>query len=193
MDFEKIKKRVMDLLKSPETEWKVIAEESGDIASLYVSYVMPLAAIPAVSLLLGLLLIGAPIIGRFSIGTALSGAIGSFVSALIGQIVGAFVIEKLAPKFQSSGNTFQAFKLVAYASTPLWVAGVIYLFLLLAPLMLVAALYAIYLFYTGLPVMMNTPRDQVVPFMVVSAITIIVVSILLRVVETLAGIPTYGF
>ena len=102
MDFEKIKKRVMDLLKSPETEWKVIAEERGDIASLYVSYVVPLAAIPAVSLFLGMLVIGAPFVGRLSIGMALSAGIASFVGALIGPIIGALVIEKLAPKFQSS-------------------------------------------------------------------------------------------
>jgi hypothetical protein len=193
MDVEKIKKRVMDLLKSPETEWKVIADEGGDIASLYMNYIIPLAAIPAVSMMLGLLVIGAPIAGRIGIAGAVSAAIGSFVAAIVGPIIGAVIIEQLAPKFGSSGNTVQALKLVAYASTPMWVSGVVYLFILLAPLMIVAALYAIYLFYVGLPVMMKTPHDQVVPYMVVSAIAIIVVSIVIRVLEGVVGLPIYGF
>lgn len=192
MDIQKIKKRVVDLLSNPEKEWGVIAREDGDIVSLYSNYILPLAAIPSIALLLGLVVIGAPFIGRFGIVLALSAAVGGFVATLVAPIVAAVVIEQLAPKFQSSGDTTRALKLVAYASTPIWLAGIIYLVPLLAFMAIVGALYAVYLFYVGLPVMMGTPREQVVPYMVVSAIAIIVLNIVLRFVERLAGLPTFG-
>ena len=106
-------------------------------------------------------------------------AILSWVFALIGAYIGAFVIEKLAPTFKSSGGTVQALKLVVYASTPVWVAGVLNLIPVLSPLIIIAALYAIYLFYLGLPVMMKTPSDQVIPYMIVSAIVMFVIMICL--------------
>ena len=183
----------MGIIKSPTSEWAVIASERDDIASLYLNYIVPLAAIPAISLFLGLSIVGAPIFGRYGFSTALSAAVAVFVSTLVGPLIGAVVIEQLAPKFKSSGDTLHALKLVAYASTPVWVAGVIYLIVVLSPIMIVAILYAIYLFYLGLPVMMRTTDDQVIPFMVVSALVIVVVSILLRVIERSLGLPMYGF
>jgi hypothetical protein len=98
------------------------------------------------------------------------------------------VIEKLAPTFQSRGDTAQALKLVVYSMTPVWIAGVLNLVPLLAVLGIIAALYAIYLFYLGLPVIMATPADKVIPYMVVSALVIILVSFILgSIAAALAG------
>ena len=72
---------------------------------------------------------------------------------------------------------FQALKMVAFASTPSWIAGVLQLGPLLGALALLAALYGVYLFYLGLPYVMKTPPDKVIPYMVVSAIVIIVISV----------------
>jgi hypothetical protein len=193
MDIPGLQNRVASIIKRPAHAWAAIAAEPEDIGSLYLSYIMPLAAIPAISLFLGLSIIGAPIVGRYGISTALSAAVAVFVSTLVAPIVAAVVIEQLAPKFKSRGDTVQALKLVAYASTPVWVAGVLYLIVMLSPLMIVAILYAIYLFFLGLPVMMKTPEDQVIPFMVVSALVVVVVSIVLRFIESSLGLPMYGF
>jgi Yip1-like protein len=190
--FQQIKKRVIDILTTPESEWRVIRDEGGEIAELYINYIIPLAAIPAASLLIGLLLIGAPIVGRYGVIWAVSVALASYVSALVAPIVGAVVIEQLAPKFKSSGDTMSALKLVAYASTPVWIAGVVNIIPLLSFMAIVGALYGIYLFYIGLPVMMKTPQDQLVPYMVVSAIAIVVVVILLNVIARIVGLPMYG-
>src|SRR5262245_60914998 len=97
--FEQIKKRVIAILINPESEWRVIRDEGGDIAEIYIYYIVPLAAIPAAALLIGLLMIGAPIVGRYGVIWAVSAALASYVSALIAPIVGAVVIEQLAPKF----------------------------------------------------------------------------------------------
>jgi len=171
--------RVTNILTQPAQEWPVIAGEPSDVASLMTGYAGPLAAIPAVCSWIGMSMIGFGFGYRRSLISGLVAAILSWVFALVGAYIGAFVIEKLAPTFKSSGSTVQALKLVVYASTPVWVAGVLNLIPVLSPLIIIAALYAIYLFYLGVPVLMKTPSDQVIPYMVVSAIVMFVISLCL--------------
>jgi hypothetical protein len=75
-----------------------------------VFYAAPLAAIPAVCRFIGMSLVGmtVPYVGTVRIGVfrGFSGAVLSFVFALVGVYIAALVIDKLAPTFQSSG--FQA-------------------------------------------------------------------------------------
>lgn len=185
--------RVKGILTTPKSEWLAIAAEPDDVEAIYRNYIVYLAAIPALSMFFGLTIVGLPFFGRYGVTTALASAIATYVTSLVAPFIAAVVLEQLAPKFQSSGGTARALKLVAYASTPVWVAGVFYLVLVLAPLAFVAALYAIYLFYLGLPELMKTPHDKVVPFMVVAAIAIVVLNIVLRAIVSVLGLPSYGF
>ena len=185
--------RVTGILTRPSTEWPLIAADPSDVPTLYREYIGVLAAIPAVCLLLGLSLIGVPFLGRIGVTTALVAAIMTYVTALASAYIAALVVEKLAPTFQSTGNIAQALKLVAHAYTPVWVAGVLYLFVALAPLAVLAAAYAIYLFYLGLSPVMKTPPDKVVPYMIVSALVVIVVNIVLRLLmSAIGGVPSYA-
>lgn len=185
--------RVQAILTKPAEEWRVIAAEPADVQGLIRDYAAPLAAIPAVCQWLGFSLIGFGPFFRVGIVRGFVNAVVSWVMALIGVWISAVVIEKLAPTFQSKGNTVQAMKLVAYAMTPVWVAGVLNLIPALSPLVIIAGLYAIYIFYLGLPVLMGTPSGQVIPYMVVSAVVIIVLSIVLAMVATaISGVGGYG-
>lgn len=180
--------RVRNILVQPEREWPAIAAEPTDLAALYRDYILMLAAIPAVCLFLGLAVLGAPYIGRFALSGALSGAILLYVRTLIGVLIAAFIIGKLAPTFNSSGDTAQALKVVAYAYTPVWLAGVFRLsWALSTPATLIASLYAIYLFYLGLAPVMQTPTDRIVPYMLVSAMAIFIVNFLI--VTVVRGMP----
>jgi hypothetical protein len=182
---ETLQKRIAGILTSPRAEWAAVATEPADVASLFKNYILILAAVPA----LGRFLASA----RFSIAAAISAGVLTYLVTLCGTMVAALVIEKLAPKFQSSGSTGQALKLVAYASTPAWLAGVLYAVWLLSPLVLLAVLYSIYLFYLGLNPVMKTPPEMTVPFMVVAAIAILAVNIVLVFVLQLFSVPYYGF
>jgi hypothetical protein len=102
-------------------------------------------------------------------------------------------VERLAPKFDSTATTVQALKLVAYASTPIWVAGAAYLVLVLTPLTVLAALYSVYLAYLGMPILLKTPANKVVPFMVVTILTLLVLNIVIGAVLGAGGMPRYGF
>jgi len=172
--------RVTNILSKPKDEWPVIAAETTDVAALFTSYIVLLAAIPPICSFIRTALFGLGIpflrIGGSIVGYGLTSAILGYVLSLVGVYVSALIIEKLAPTFQSQGDTTQALKLVAYAYTPVWVLGVLNLIPFLGALAaLVGGLYAIYLFYLGVTPVMKTPADKVIPYMVVSAIVIIVV------------------
>jgi len=173
--------RVTNILTKPADEWRVIAGESATVEGLMRNYAAPLAAIPAIGIFIGYTIVGVsvPLLGtiRYGIVRGFVSACLAFVFALVGAWINAIVVEKLAPTFQSRGDTAQALKLVVYAMTPVWIAGILNLVPLLGILGIVAGLYAIYIFYLGLPVLMGTPADKVVPYMVVSALVIIVVSV----------------
>jgi hypothetical protein len=186
-----LQERVTRILKQPKLEWPVIEAEPSDIATLYRSYIMPLAAIPAISGFIGMVVVGIslPFVGRYRYGIAeaLRAEIFQYVGQLISCFVAAFVIAKLAPTFNSRDDQVQALKLVAYSTTPVWIAGVLNLIPVLAVLILFAAIYSIYLFYLGVPVLMKTPAEKVIPYMIVSILVIIVVWFVIGAILALAG------
>lgn len=167
-----LQERVKRIITQPAREWPVIEAEVTDVPTLYKSYILPVAAIPAIAMFIGLLVFG----GRWIGGAyALRAALFQYIGQLAGVFLSAFIVAKLAPQFASREDQVQALKLVAYASAPVWVAGVLYLVPPLAVLILLAGLYCIYVYYLGVPVLMKTPADKVVPYMVVSVLVIIVV------------------
>jgi hypothetical protein len=173
-----LKTRVTNILTKPATEWSVIATESAMPMELITGYAAPLSAIAAVCSFIGMTIVGVPLplMGTVRTGAlaGLSSAIVRWVLGLVGVYVSAIIIDKLAPTFQSKSSFTQAMKLVVFASTPIWVAGVLQLVPALGVLTILAALYAIYLFYLGLTPLMHTPADKVIPYMVVAAVVIIV-------------------
>ena len=191
--------RVVAILTKPADEWRTIVAEPATVEGLLRDYAAPLAAIPAIAQFIGFSLIGitVPFGGAIRIGIVrgFANAVVGWVFALVGAWISAIVIEKLAPTFQSKGNTAQALKLVVYSMTPVWIAGILNLVPVLAVLTLIAALYAVYLFYLGLPPVMSTPSEKVIPYMVVSALVIIVISFVLGAIATaMVGIGGYrGF
>jgi hypothetical protein len=191
-----LKTRATNILTKPAIEWPIVAVERTTPRELLMGYAAPLAAIPAICGFIGQSIIGisVPFAGTIRVGIVrgICGAFVQFVLALVGAYVAALVIEKLAPKFQSSGDTTQALKLVVYASTPVWLAGVLNILPVLGILTALAGLYAIYLFYLGLPPVMKTPQTQVVTYMVVSALVVIVISVIFGAISaSLVGLGTY--
>ncbi|MBM3770102.1 MAG: YIP1 family protein [Acidimicrobiia bacterium] len=173
-----LQQRVTGILTSPQTEWPRIAAEAETVSGLYSRYIVLLAGIGPVALII-----------RYPGVSTLIAGIAQFVMQMAAMIICAKVIAWLAPKFQSTGDTVQALKLVTYANTPSWVAGISNLIPFLGLLVsLIAGLYSIYLYYLGLPSVLKTPDGQVLPFMIVSAIAIIVVFVVLTSFLAMFGI-----
>ena len=185
--------RIINISTKPKEEWPVIAQEQTDVATLFRTYICLLAAIPVVATFIGHSVIGisVPFVGqvRIGFGAGLVGAVVGYVLTLVSCYISAIVIEKLAPTFGSKGDTVQALKLVAYAYTPAWIAGVLGIIPALGILAALVSLYSIYLFYLGLPVMMQTPPDKVIPYMIVAALVVIVLSIIVGVIVSAVAAP----
>lgn len=177
-----LKDRVTNIIKDPANEWRRIEPEPTTIEQLYRGFIIPVAAIPVVAGFIGSVVIGTPFIGRTGPIAGIVTAVFALAMTLIGTYVSAFIISKLAPSFSSVADDRQALKLVAYSSAPVWVAGILNIIPLLGWLSMLAWFYTIYVFYLGVPVMMKTPQDKVIPYMAVSALVMIVVSFTLAMI-----------
>jgi Yip1 domain len=190
--------RAKNILLSPKTEWLVINNETETPQSLLIKYVIPMALIPAIALFIGYGLVGFDVlVARISgISWGVEMAIISFVSSITGYYVCTYVIDALATNFGSEKNIGKSAQLVAYSYTASWVAGIFSILPSLAILALLG-LYGIYLFYLGIPVLKKTPEDKRLGYMIVSAIVIIVVSVVLnlvisRIAYAIGGNPFLG-
>uniref|UniRef100_A0A7V1EH62 DUF1282 domain-containing protein n=1 Tax=candidate division WOR-3 bacterium TaxID=2052148 RepID=A0A7V1EH62_UNCW3 len=174
--------RIKGILFSPKTEWEKIKAEQTTIAQVLTGYAVPLALIPAIFGFLGYVLIGINIgmfgVIRYPFASAIVWAIVWFIFTLIGLYIEGIVINALAPSFDSAPNSTNAFKLAAYSMTPYFVAGILYIFPVLGILVLLASLYGLYLMYLGMPVMMSTPKEKVIGYMIVAIIVMFVINII---------------
>ena len=159
--------RVLDILMRPRDTWLQIDAEDGNPARIYLGYLVFLAAIPAVAGFIGYSLIG---VGAFGISVRVP-VVQGLVSMVVGYVLSlamvyvlALIANMLAPRFQAQQDMGSAFKLVAYASTAGMLGGVFSILPSLAMLGLLAALYSVYLLYTGIPVLMKAPQEKTVGY-----------------------------
>jgi len=181
--------RVKGILLNPKDTWPQIKDESISFSEVLTGYAMPLAAIPAVFGLLGYALIGmrlgfGHLVYRIPFGLALIWAIVYYILVLAGLYIQGIVINALAPSFGSKQNAVNAFKLAVYAYTPAFIAGILSIIPAIGILVFLLSLYGIYLLYLGIPVMMETPKEKVIGYLI---ITIIVMIIIYFVIGAIAG------
>jgi len=178
--------RVKNILLSPSTEWPAIAAEASSAGSIYMGYVVPLVAIGVIAAFIGQSAIGLPLVGRVGMVAGLVRAIISFAFSLLGVFLIAWIVDILAPTFGGQRNPLAALKATAYSFTPGWVAGVLNIVPMLGLLVIVGALYGLYLLYLGLPVVMRCPREKAVGYTVVTVLCAIVMGIVLGMLTTCA-------
>lgn len=165
--------RVKAIVLQPKSEWKTIEGESGDPGFLFPNYVMILAAIPPVCSFIGTTIIGfGPI--HAGIGSGIWHAIVSYVLALAGIYVMAYVIDHLAGTFGARRSLDNAMKVAVYAPTAAWLAGVFGLIPMLSVLSLLG-LYSIYLLHTGIVELMKPPANKAVLYTIVVIVAMIVI------------------
>ena len=169
--------RVKGLLFDPKSEWDVIAGEATGPNELLRSYVAILAAVPPICGFIGTSIIG---IGPYRTGliAGLFIAVIHYVLTIVGVFVVAFVIDALAGTFGGRKDFTSAFKVAAYAPTAAWVAGAFTAIPVLSALSIVG-IYSFYLFYLGLPVLMRTPNDKVVAYVLSVIVCAIIVWVLI--------------
>ncbi len=189
--------RVKNLVTRPRDEWPAIEAEPHTVLDLYTGYVMILAAIPALMGFVGLSMVG---IGAFGETYRVPLAYGaahlalSYLFSLVFVYVLALVVEALAPAFGGQRDFIQALKLSAFSPTPYWIASVLTVVPSLWIITVLVSLYALYLLFVGLPIVMKAPPDKAVPYFVVLLMAVLVMVVAIVVVTSLAmpG-PVRGF
>lgn len=185
--------RVGRLLTRPGTEWAVIAAESDDVTSICQGYVAILALVPAASTLAGIIVSGGRFLGAAGLTTVILAAIVSWAMAIGSSIATASLVEKIAPAFQSDGDLTQAFKLVGYALTPAWLMGAFFVLGPSEPVAIVGWVWAVYLGFRGLPIVMKTPRARVAALLAASTLAFILVNVVLRALFAALKVPYLGY
>jgi Yip1 domain len=187
--------RAKNILLQPKAEWERIAGEPADIGKLYIGYVLPLAAVAAIAGFIGATMFGYGAFGvhyRLPLVTGLTMGIVQVVSGVIGVFLLAIIANALAPNFGSQQDQGRAHKLAAYGSTAGFLAGVFAIYPPLAMLGILG-LYTLFLLYQGLPVMMKTPDDKRIGYLVTIIIVGIVIGVVLSVVLGMVGRTVGGF
>jgi hypothetical protein len=170
--------RVQAICLKPKDTWPTIAAEPETTQGLYTNYIMPLAAIGPIAAFIGMSLIGvSTILGsiRTSVVGGLVQAVISYALGLVGCYVAAYIAAQLAPSFGGEKNVVSGLKLIAYSSTPVWVASIILILPQLGIVTLLAALYGLYVLYLGVPpVMKVTPDKQAVYTIILFVVWVVV-------------------
>jgi hypothetical protein len=185
--------RVINILVQPRSEWPAIADERSDPAQLSV-YVAILAALPAVAAFVTTALVGTLARGRLSAGIALQAALTGYVLSLVMVFVLGLVADTLAPRFGGKRDLQQALKLVAYALTASWVAGLFTFLPVVAWLIsLLGNLFTLYLFHLGVPVLMKVPEREAIGYTVAFfAIAIVIAFLVGTLVAAMFGMGAIG-
>lgn len=156
--------RAVGMLLRPRRTWDVIAEAPVERRALFLRYAAPLAAVPAVCSIFGVLVFG------FNIANV--GVHMSVVGVILGAVVGygltlaaiwalAAFVDLTAPAFGGLRGREAAMNLVVYAATASWVGGLAEIYPSLGiPVGILAGLYSLYALYQGLPKLMGVPEDR---------------------------------
>ncbi len=167
------------LVKDPKAFMTARADTAPRLNSTLVNYVAILALIPLVFTLIGDLAFRS---GR-GIGYAVGGGILAYIFDLISVVVVAYILMMLAPKFASVADLNKSAKLVAYVYTPVFLVAILDIVPFLSILAVLGLLYGLYILYVGLPIVLKTPTDKVLVYVVVTLVVTFVVYLIIGVIE----------
>lgn len=166
--------RAKNILLQPKEEWQVIAAEEPNAGAIITGYVLPLAVLAAVAAAIGSYIL------TQSIGFSLATAVFGLISMVIAVLVASAVVNALAPTFNSEQNFGRATQLVGYSYTAGLVGGLLNIIPGVGGILaMLVSLYSIYLMYLGLPVVMKTPDDKRVVYLIIAFVALIVVYMIL--------------
>jgi Yip1 domain len=175
--------RAINMITRPKEEWAIIANEPASFGGLFTGYAMLLALIPAISSLVFGVLIGGIIgassgspLGATSLVTLTIGTeVVKYIMGLLLLLAMIFIVNAIAPSFGGKQDTVQVAKLMIYASTPVWLAGILAGIPVIGHLAAFAgAAYTLYLIYLGVGPLLAMAEDKIAGMTVVTALVYIV-------------------
>ena len=193
--YQGVFKRAKQILLSPQSEYQAIEQEDESHIKVLTSYILPLLLIPVLFAFIGYGLVGFNYGGYHysQVNWGFRMAIIQMVVLLGGIYLSSIVINALSDNFGVTKNFNRIFSLVAYAYTPVLLAGVFHIHYSLWWIVLLVGLYGLYLVFVGLRPMLKPAKDKAVTYSIISLIVTVVGYIVLY--QTLRAIifPNYLF
>ena len=169
LDIPWIFGRIQEIMINPNGCWEKIKAEGLLTKEIFSRYIVPLALLSAICGFIGqsVIRINLPF-GTYRIPffSGLIFHIVSLVASLGSFFVSAFILEKLAPKFETQVTQDQALRLIGFAATPSLLAGVLNITpgLLLSLLAVGLSIYSLYLLWAGFQPMTAVPQTRKTAF-----------------------------
>jgi len=199
MIIEAISKAI-ELAKNPVGYMTTDKDSPATTNSVMVNYVSMLAAIPFVAILIGDLWYYSALThyneGRI-VAVAFVGAILTAIGYVVAVYIVGYIVQALAASFGTAKDQVKSLKLTAYIYTPAFLLSAFYIIPPLGFLTIIGVLYGLYILYMGIPIVLGTPKDRVVPYLVAIVVTTLVVyfviAIIIGVVAAAVLGHAYGF
>jgi hypothetical protein len=176
MDLIEFFQRAKNLVTGPVEEWQVIKEEQTDRSGVVRNYVLPFIFLLAITTFLGIFLFR----NFVTISIMALGALVTSLGAFLSVYISAYIINELAPRFESKKDFTSSFKLVTYSYTAIFIAHSIASLILPLYFLVIFGLYSVYILWTGLGTMMETPGENRVIYGIICSVTILVAYVLLN-------------
>ncbi|MGP8124435.1 MAG: Yip1 family protein [Nitrososphaerales archaeon] len=190
--------RAIALVRNPVGFMTSDRDAPATVRSIMINYVAVLAAIPFFATLIGDLWYYS-LLGGYAgifIGFAFVSAVLTYILDVIAVYVIGFVIQLLASNFGTAKDQVKSLKLSAYVFTPVFLISVLNIIPLLGILTILGVLYGLYILYMGLPIVLGTAKDRVVPYLVtivvVTLIVYFVIAVIIGAVTAAIFATTFG-
>ncbi len=184
---------VIGLFTNPVNEWQVIRKKLENNTCQYTTLVFILALIPPVCGFIGTTQFGwkigttTPI--KLTASSALTIAVAYYFAIVIGIFVVGYVIKWMGQTYVKKVSMSESVALAVFVAVPLLLVGVFELFPILWINFLVGLMalgYSVFLLYTGLPILMDLPKEKgflyataVLGFGMVALVAMLIVTALL--------------
>jgi hypothetical protein len=173
MNIMKMVHQAKDLIINPKGTLLKLKDEQVTMKDIII-YLVIIAAPTFLGMLLGYGFFWWGGFGQF-LGYAFAMAVITYILSIVGIIVFGFILNALAGNFKSKQNKMQALKLVSYAATPWLLLGIVNIYPAAGLIALLGGIYGLYILYLGIPIFMETPNEQQMPYFVIGLIVFIVV------------------
>lgn len=155
------------LFANPKAAWIAIREQRYSVVECYTRHTLILALIPAVAGFIGTTQIGWQIgtshVVRITAASGIRIAVLYYLSMLVAVYSVGWVIHWMGKTYGADQPFSQCLALASFTATPLFLIGIMQLYPILwlnLILGLPALGYTVYIFYTGVPVMMQIPEER---------------------------------
>lgn len=176
--------RAIKLILNSKAEWNIILTETLSRKAIINNYALPWMIIMVVCCFIGESLFVSRYI--FSIQYVLTKASFIFAVTYIGIYVSSLIINELTTSFNSKKDIVAVFKLVVYSCTGYFMVSSLALLIPPLAILMAFALYSLYLFWEGSTILLGTPDDNKIGFVVVSSLIMLgIYAILSLIINTI--------